>query len=262
MITRTMYVLAVPDLERSAAFYRDVLGFEVREIGDPGWRIFEKDVCRIMAGECPDATPAAELGDHSYFAYLTVEGVDDYYRRAREHGVALIKPLRDEPWGMREFGLYTVDGHRMMIGSEQAVSPAPGEVAPGEAANLALLRSYLAALEAGAVGDDLARFFTADAEQVELPNRLNPNGGRSDLATMLSRAEQGRKLLAAQRYIVHRAVASGSMVAMEAEWTGVLAVALGSLPPGAEMRAHLAMFFDIDDGRIRTQRNYDCFEPW
>lgn len=72
MITRTMYVLAVPDLERSAAFYRDVLGFEVREIGDPGWRIFEKDVCRIMAGECPDATPAAELGDHSYFAYLTV----------------------------------------------------------------------------------------------------------------------------------------------------------------------------------------------
>ena len=32
MITRTMYVLAVPDLERSAAFYRDVLGFEVREI--------------------------------------------------------------------------------------------------------------------------------------------------------------------------------------------------------------------------------------
>lgn len=133
---------------------------------------------------------------------------------------------------------------------------------PIEAANLALLRSYLAALEAGAVGDDLARFFTADAEQVELPNRLNPNGGRSDLATMLSRAEQGRKLLAAQRYIVHRAVASGSMVAMEAEWTGVLAVALGSLPPGAEMRAHLAMFFDIDDGRIRTQRNYDCFEPW
>ena len=131
-----------------------------------------------------------------------------------------------------------------------------------EAANLALLRSYLAALEAGAVGADLARFFTADAEQVELPNRLNPSGGRSDLATMLARAEQGRKLLTVQRYVVHRAVAHGSTVAVEAEWTGVLAVALGSLPPGAEMRAHFAMFFDIENGRIRTQRNYDCFEPW
>lgn len=53
-----------------------------------------------------------------------------------------------------------------------------------------------------------------------------------------------------------------SMVAMEAEWTGVLAVELGSLPQGAEMRAHFAMFFDIEDGRIRTQRNHDCFEPW
>jgi ketosteroid isomerase-like protein len=133
---------------------------------------------------------------------------------------------------------------------------------PIEVANLALLRSYLAALEAGAVGDALARFFTADAEQVELPNRLNPGGGRSDLATMLARAEQGRKLLTVQRYVIHRMVAHGSEVAVEAEWTGVLAVALGSLSPGAEMRAHFAMFFDIENGRIRTQRNYDCFEPW
>ena len=37
MIRRTMFVLAVPDLERSGAFYRDVLGFQVQEIGDPGW---------------------------------------------------------------------------------------------------------------------------------------------------------------------------------------------------------------------------------
>ncbi len=52
MIIDTMYVLAVPDLARSADFYRDVLGFEVRDMGDPGWRMFVKDSCRIMAGEC------------------------------------------------------------------------------------------------------------------------------------------------------------------------------------------------------------------
>jgi len=28
--------------------------------------------------------------------------------------------LRDEPWGMREFGLRTADGHRLMIGSPRA----------------------------------------------------------------------------------------------------------------------------------------------
>jgi predicted enzyme related to lactoylglutathione lyase len=117
MITSTMYVIAVPNLARSAEFYRDVLGFEVREMGDPGWRMFIKDSCRIMAGECPDAIAPAELGDHSYFSYLVVDGVDEYYRRVCSKGVEVVKPVRDEPWGMREFGLRTADGHRIMIGS-------------------------------------------------------------------------------------------------------------------------------------------------
>ena len=38
-ILGTAFVLAVPDLARSGAFYRDVLGFEIREMGDPGWRL-------------------------------------------------------------------------------------------------------------------------------------------------------------------------------------------------------------------------------
>lgn len=119
-ILRATFVLAVPDLQRSAAFYRDVLGFEVKEIGDPGWRMYVRDACRIMAGECPDAIPPAQIGDHSYFAYLTVDDVDALHHRVQQSGVALIKALATEPWGMREFGLRTVDGHRIMFGQEVA----------------------------------------------------------------------------------------------------------------------------------------------
>jgi catechol 2,3-dioxygenase-like lactoylglutathione lyase family enzyme len=61
-IQRTIYVLAVLDLERSAHFYRDVLGFAIHEIGDPGWRMLVRDHCRIMAGHCPDATPPVTWG--------------------------------------------------------------------------------------------------------------------------------------------------------------------------------------------------------
>jgi len=117
-IRRTLFVLAVPDLSRSAAFYRDVLGFEVSEIGDPGWRLYVRDGCRIMAGACPDAIPASQLGDHSYFGYLVVDDVDAYHRRAASAGAEIVKPLASEPWGMREFGLRTVDGHRLMIGQD------------------------------------------------------------------------------------------------------------------------------------------------
>ncbi len=116
-ITRHVYVLAVPDLARSGAFYRDVLGFDVHEMDDPGWRLFAKDECRIMAGECPDAMPAANLGDHSYFAYLVVDDVDGYHAHATAAGGEVTKALCTEPWGMREFGVRTVDGHRIMVGA-------------------------------------------------------------------------------------------------------------------------------------------------
>jgi uncharacterized glyoxalase superfamily protein PhnB len=78
------------------------------------------DSCRIMAGECPDAIPPRDLGDHSYFGYLVVDDVDEYHQRAVAAGAEIVKPLRDEPWGMREFGLRTSDGHRLMVGSERS----------------------------------------------------------------------------------------------------------------------------------------------
>ena len=116
MIRHPRYVIAVPDLQRSARYSREVLGFEIREVGDPGWRFFVRDLCCVMAGECPDALPPVELGDHSYFAYWVVEGIDRWHADLVARGAEIIKPLRDEPWGMREFGIRTVDGHRIMFG--------------------------------------------------------------------------------------------------------------------------------------------------
>lgn len=121
MLEKSRYVIAVPSLARSAAYYRDVLGFEVRWQDIPGWRLFVRDACVIMAGECPDAPPASEIGDHAYIAYVEVSGIDALHADLVARGVELIKALRDEPWGMREFGIRTVDGHRMLFGE-----PHPG----------------------------------------------------------------------------------------------------------------------------------------
>lgn len=120
MIKEASFVIACVDLDRSAAFYRDVLGFDVQPLGDAeGWRIFKSGACRIAAGHCPDTPPASTIGDHSYIAYLVVDDVDAYHARALAHGVELVKPLVDEPWGMREFGLRTIDGHRLMFGASR-----------------------------------------------------------------------------------------------------------------------------------------------
>lgn len=91
----------------------DALGFEV--VADPpGWIFVRKDQCAIMLGECPDDMHPSTLGCHNYFAYLRVD--DAFLARVASCGVEIVKPIADEPWGMREFGLKTVDGHRIMIG--------------------------------------------------------------------------------------------------------------------------------------------------
>jgi uncharacterized glyoxalase superfamily protein PhnB len=115
MITETRYVIGVPDLEVSAAYYRDVLGFELRDLA-PGWRMYVRGACIIMAGEEKDALHPKELGDHNYYAYLIEDDIDGYYDAVVNAGAKTLKPVRDEPWGMREFGVETVDGHRIMFG--------------------------------------------------------------------------------------------------------------------------------------------------
>jgi ketosteroid isomerase-like protein len=131
-----------------------------------------------------------------------------------------------------------------------------------EQANLASVRRYLAALEGGATGEVLAAFFTPDVVQEELPNRLVELGAVRGLDDILAGAERGQKVMAAQRFELVQALASGDWVAVEARWTGTLRVAYGVIPKGGEMHARFAIFLQFRDGRIARQRNYDCFDPW
>jgi predicted enzyme related to lactoylglutathione lyase len=116
-ISKTRFVIAVHDLEKSAAFYRDVLGFEIHTISDPGFLFYTSGECTIFAGLCPGSLAPDQLGDHSYFAYLEINEIESLYDSVRAKGAKVTKALCDEPWGMREFGIVTADGHRIMFGS-------------------------------------------------------------------------------------------------------------------------------------------------
>ena len=128
--------------------------------------------------------------------------------------------------------------------------------------NLDAARQYLAAIQRGATGDELAQCFAADVVQEELPNRIVPDGKRRKLAGILEGAERGQKVLSAQRFEIRSAVATNDRVILEVLWVGTLAIPFGTIPAGGEMRAHSAMFLECRDGKIAVLRNYDCFEPW
>jgi ketosteroid isomerase-like protein len=121
---------------------------------------------------------------------------------------------------------------------------------------------YIRALERGVAGDDLAVFFHPDAVIIEMPNRLNPSGRRSDLAAAMAASERGRATMRRQTYDIQSITSELSRVALEIAWTGVLAVPFGTLAAGTEMRARTAVIIDFRGEKIAQQRHYDCYEPF
>ena len=116
-LTRVRCVLAVQDLAASTTYCTEVLGMSI-DFTAPGWVFLSRDAFRLMLGECTDAMPAYETGDHSYFVYVTVEDIDELYGELVGNGANLTQEIADKPWGMREFGVRTPDGHRIMFGQE------------------------------------------------------------------------------------------------------------------------------------------------
>lgn len=112
------HVLAVPNAQLTAEFFVNQLGFELQPVADKGWRFASRDGFMVMLGSCPDAIPPSKLGDHSYFAYFVVDDVDGYFNEVRGKGVQTLSSPADKPWNMREFGLQTPDGHRIMVGQK------------------------------------------------------------------------------------------------------------------------------------------------
>lgn len=121
---------------------------------------------------------------------------------------------------------------------------------------------YLEALGTHRSTADLDEFMAPDMVFTEYPNRIAEHGSVRDLATIKASWEKAAKLMQSQRFEVLFAYEQGDTVVLEALWEGVLAVPLGTLKPGESMRAHSAMFLEFASGKIRRQRNYDCFPPF
>jgi uncharacterized glyoxalase superfamily protein PhnB len=114
-IVRSHPVLAVHDLERSAAWYEAVFGCTRTDTVPGKWVFCRSGELQFMLGHCPDALPASAIGDHSYLAYIEVDDVDAVHARAVQSGTEVLKPPTDEPWGRREVALRSPDGHRYMV---------------------------------------------------------------------------------------------------------------------------------------------------
>jgi len=111
--------LIVRDVKKSTAFYRDVLGFEIKQTvpdAEPfvfvwlerdGVPVFLNDVT-AAAHDYPDAAKLPQGGTAALF--FIVSDVDGYHAKVAPNAT-VIMPLKTQFYGMREFAVTDPDGH-------------------------------------------------------------------------------------------------------------------------------------------------------
>ena len=109
-------MLPVRDVERTARWYSEVLGFRAHLFpGAPPYvfAVLVRDEVEVMLQAVPaeTATTAAEAG-----AYLRMNGVVALHRQLVEAGqVAIAEPLSRRPYGDTEFAIRDPDGHLLVF---------------------------------------------------------------------------------------------------------------------------------------------------
>ena len=111
--------LLVRDVATSTAFYRDVLGFEIKQtvpdaapfvfvwLERDGVPVFLNDI-KAAAHDYPAAASLPPGGTAALFFVIT--GVDDFHAVVAPKATVIL-PLKTQFYGMREFAVTDPDGH-------------------------------------------------------------------------------------------------------------------------------------------------------
>jgi predicted enzyme related to lactoylglutathione lyase len=109
-------LLQPANLERSRAFYRDVLGLAIyREFGtgpDRGTVFFLGGGFLELSGHAVDETDLSRIGVRLWFQ---VRDATEAHRTFTQRGVRVLRDPKREPWGLIEMWIADPDGMRICV---------------------------------------------------------------------------------------------------------------------------------------------------
>lgn len=115
--------LTVKDLEKSVAWYRDVVGFTVDQRHEREGKLLAVSLkagdVRILLGHDDGAKGLDRVkGEGFSLQFTTAQNVDDIANRIKQNGGTLTSEPTDA-WGARVFRLQDLDGFKLVISSER-----------------------------------------------------------------------------------------------------------------------------------------------
>jgi catechol 2,3-dioxygenase-like lactoylglutathione lyase family enzyme len=121
----------VPDLVRTAEYYRDVLGFQIAGYWDgervtmapdvpPVFAIVTRDQVRVHFNLADGAAVGRGRAAGAYDAYFHVEGIDALAKELRERRAEILDGPEDRIYGQRELVVRDCNGLILAFGEETA----------------------------------------------------------------------------------------------------------------------------------------------
>ena len=114
----------VNDIEKSLAWYRDVLGFAVSERWEDkgtllGVEMTAGDVTFMLGQDDWKKGRDRVKGEGVRVYCSTDQNLDRLAQRIKANGGTLTQEPLDQPWGMRDFSLEDPDGYKITVGSDR-----------------------------------------------------------------------------------------------------------------------------------------------
>lgn len=111
-------IFASSDLERTLAYYVDVLGFELAWTwGDPpSLASVRMGGISIMISH--DSDVASKIRGHQH--WLDIDEIDKLYDFHRAKDARIISEIEDKPWGFREYVVEDPDGYHLRFAGAQS----------------------------------------------------------------------------------------------------------------------------------------------
>ncbi|WP_343485564.1 VOC family protein [Allomuricauda sp. d1] len=111
-LQRAVPVLASLDIFKTVAFYQQKMGFDKVGWKDENYAVIGRDKVDVHFWKCNN-----KIFPENTSCYIHVEDVDGLYEEMKASGVVHPNgPLKDQPWGMREFAVLDSDGNMIKFG--------------------------------------------------------------------------------------------------------------------------------------------------